>query len=82
MWGRAEWTYFLHDVASDKLNDDGRIYLLLNRAVNLPAELGENVYDPRILDYAKELGAKVNSPGMLFQNSEEFRTKLRNNLDG
>jgi SAM-dependent methyltransferase len=77
MWDRAEWVYFLHDLATDKLTADGRIMLLLNRQLASFAGQTDRVYDPVILELAEQLGAFVTSPAMHFENSGTLREALK-----
>jgi hypothetical protein len=70
LWGAAEWTYFLHDLVSNHMNQGGRIFLRLN------AEDDGAFGKEEVPALFAKLGAEITNTDVDFKDISSLRNAL------
>jgi hypothetical protein len=68
VWGVPEWTFFLNDVASDLLLDDGRLFMDLNRGSD------KRPYQENVRKLFLSYGARLSGTKVYFPSMKAFQT--------
>jgi SAM-dependent methyltransferase len=66
VWDIQEWDFFLKDVACNRMNSNGRIFLILN------SELNGEYYTETLHNYFVENGAKIDGNNIYFSSVNKF----------
>lgn len=68
-WGREEWDFFLHDLASNVLTEQGRIFFMLNR---LQEREKKDVVPEALKELFRAKGGKLRQQFLYFPNTRKL----------